>query len=173
MTHDSLDRPDRYAPTVGLFVAMLDECRGRTLRAVGDLGPDLVDAAAAGHVNTIGSILYHIAAIELDWLYVEVLGRDFPAEAFEGGWFPHEVREEGGRLTAVVGDSLDRHRERLAWVRSLLHDGLAGLTDDDLQAERPTHDGTVTPEWVFHHLMQHEAEHRGQMGEIATALRAP
>jgi uncharacterized damage-inducible protein DinB len=26
----------------------------------------------------------------------------------------------------------------------------------------------VTPEWVLHHLMQHEAEHRSQIG----ALRA-
>jgi uncharacterized damage-inducible protein DinB len=172
MTRDSLERPDGYAQGVGLFVAMLDESRSRTLREMDDLDPGLVDTAAPGHVNTIGSILYHIAAIELDWLYVEVLGRDFPDEAFEGGWFPYDVREEDGRLTAVVGDTLDRHRERLAWVRSLLHDGLATLGDDDLRVERPTHGGTVTAEWVFHHLMQHEAEHRGQMGEIATALRA-
>jgi uncharacterized damage-inducible protein DinB len=26
----------------------------------------------------------------------------------------------------------------------------------------------VTPEWVLHHLMQHEAEHRGQIEMIAT-----
>jgi uncharacterized damage-inducible protein DinB len=25
-------------------------------------------------------------------------------------------------------------------------------------------DYNVTPEWVLHHLMQHEAEHRGQIG---------
>ena len=24
----------------------------------------------------------------------------------------------------------------------------------------------VTPEWVIHHLIQHEAEHRGQIGEL-------
>ena len=24
----------------------------------------------------------------------------------------------------------------------------------------------VTPEWALHHLCQHEAEHRGQMGEL-------
>ena len=24
----------------------------------------------------------------------------------------------------------------------------------------------VTPEWVLHHLIQHEAEHRGQIGSI-------
>jgi uncharacterized damage-inducible protein DinB len=27
-------------------------------------------------------------------------------------------------------------------------------------------DYETTPEWVLHHLMQHEAEHRGQIGEL-------
>ena len=28
----------------------------------------------------------------------------------------------------------------------------------------------VTPAWAIHHLCQHEAEHRGQMTELATRL---
>ena len=26
--------------------------------------------------------------------------------------------------------------------------------------------------WILHHLMQHEAEHRGQIGELRAALKA-
>jgi uncharacterized damage-inducible protein DinB len=165
-----LGRPDGYDTGIALLLAMIEECRGRTLAAIADLEPDMVDRIAQGHVNTIGSILYHIAAIELDWLYAEILAEEFPEEAWT--WFPHDVREEDGLLTRVVDDSLDRHVERLSWVRALVRDGLARLTDDDLHATRPTDDGgTVTPEWVLHHLMQHESEHRGQLSEIATALR--
>lgn len=157
-----------------MLAAMFDDCRARTLRDLDAIDADQVDAVASGHVNTIGSILYHIAAIELDWMYVEILAEDFPEGAFgESGWFPHDVREEDGRLSPVVGDSLERHLERLAWVRSLSHGALARITDDDLHAHRQTGGGdTVTPEWVLNHLMQHEAEHRGQLGEIATALRS-
>jgi hypothetical protein len=171
MTGRSLPLPDGFTPAVGLLVAMLDDCRSRTLRDLASIHPAMVDASAPGHDNTIGSILYHVAAIELDWLYVEILGRDFPEAAFGDAWFPHDVRDEAGRLTPVVGDPLNRHRDRLAWVRGLLHDGLRTLSDDDLDVERPSADGTVTAAWVLHHLMQHEAEHRGQIGEIATALR--
>ncbi|HUG75309.1 MAG TPA: DinB family protein [Acidimicrobiia bacterium] len=169
MRESRLARDPRFTPAVGLLVAMLDECRGRTLSHLQDLDAQMIDAEVSGHPNTIGTILYHIAAIELDWLYAEILGEDFPEEA--AAWFPVDVRDDTGRLTSVTGESLGRHRERLAWVRDLLHDGLAGKDDAFLFEDRPTDGGTVTSEWVMHHLLQHEAEHRGQIGELATALR--
>ena len=165
MTHSAIDRPDGYAPAVGALVAMMEDCRDRTLRLVAELDAGMVDAPTPWHGNTAGSLLYHVAAIELDWLYSEIMAKDFPEEAWE--WFPHDVREEGGRLTPVLGEPLDRHLDRLAWVRDRLRDEVRSLGDDDLHAIRETGGGrTVTPEWVFHHLLQHEAEHRGQLGEI-------
>ncbi len=161
-------RPDGYAPGVGALLSMMEDCRRRTLEEVSRVAPDRVDAPTPWTGNTIGTLLYHVAAIELDWLYADVLQRDFPDGAWD--WFPHDVREEGGLLTPVPGEPLDRHLARLAWVRDLTRGELRALTDDDLSATRPNGDDTVTVEWILHHLMQHEAEHRGQLGEIRTAL---
>jgi uncharacterized damage-inducible protein DinB len=169
MRESRLVRGSRFTPAMGLLVAMLDECRGRTLSHLEDIGASMIDAEAPGHPNTIGTILYHIAAIELDWLCVEILGEDFPEDTAK--WFPVDVRDDAGRLTPVVGESLDRHRDRLAWVRGLFHDGLAGKDDAFLFEDHPADGGTVTSEWVIHHLLQHEAEHRGQIGELAQVLR--
>lgn len=143
---------------------MTEECRGRTLRLIGELDSARIDTPTAWNGNTAGALLYHIAAIELDWLYAEVMVKDFPPGFAE--WFPYDVREEGGRLSPVTGEPLERHLARLAWVRDRMREELTSLTDDDLGAVRASGDMTVTPEWVFHHLMQHEAEHRGQLGEI-------
>jgi uncharacterized damage-inducible protein DinB len=164
MTHESISRPDGYSPRVAFLLALTEDCRQRTLRLIGDLDPARIDQPTGWNGNTPGSLLYHIAAIELDWLYAEVMVNDFPAEA--DAWFPHDVREEDGRLSPAPGDSLDRHLARLGWVRERMREELMGLDDDDLDAIRVSGDFTVTPEWVFHHLMQHEAEHRGQLGEI-------
>ncbi|HSM01633.1 MAG TPA: DinB family protein [Acidimicrobiia bacterium] len=165
MTHSEIARPDGYEPGVGALLAMMEDCRERTLRLVEGLDPARVDEPTPWHGNTAGSLLYHVAAIELDWLYSEVMSKDFPEEAWS--WFPHDVREEDGRLTPVLGEALELHLDRLAWVRDRMREELRALTDADLQAVRKTDgDRTVTPEWVFHHLMQHEAEHRGQLGEI-------
>jgi uncharacterized damage-inducible protein DinB len=165
MTHESIDRPEGYSPQVGALLAMTEECRGRTLRLVESLDPERIDTPPAWLGNSPASLLYHIAAIELDWLFAEIMAKDFPEET--SVWFPHDVREESGRLTPVVRESKEHHLARLRWVRNLMRDELRFLSDDDLQVTRPTDGGnTVTPEWVLHHLMQHEAEHRGQLGEI-------
>jgi len=163
-------RPEGYAPGVGALLSMMQDCRRRTLEEVARVDPAVIDAPTPWTGNTIGTLLYHIAAIELDWLFADVLQREFPSEAWE--WFPHDVREEDGRLTPIPGEPLDRHLARLAWVRGLTEHELRSLTDADLTTTRPNGDDTVTVEWILHHLMQHEAEHRGQLGEIRTSLSA-
>lgn len=164
-----LDPLDGYDPLVGMFLAMCEDTRRRTLRDLADLDPAVLDRSAPGSPNSIGTLLYHVAAIELDWLYADLLERDFPAET--GDWFPVDVREENGRLTPVV-EALDRHLARLAWVRSRLRDELRGVTAADLERSHGSADDPSGGSWILHHVMQHEAEHRGQIGEIRAALAA-
>jgi uncharacterized damage-inducible protein DinB len=76
----------------------------------------------------------------------------------------------GGRLAPVVGERRDLHLARLAMVRALCLAALRDLRDEDLATPRQGDDYTCTPAWVFHHLAQHEAEHRGQIGELCARL---
>ena len=169
MSHDEILRPDAYAPEVGVLLSMMEDCRARTLREVERIDPSMIDAPTPWSGNTIGSLLYHIGAIELDWLYSDIMQRDFPEEAW--AWFPHDVREEDGRLTPAIGETVDRHLERLAWVRARTRGELRTLSTADLMAIRSEgDDSSMTIEWILHHLLQHEVEHRGQLAEIRTAL---
>lgn len=164
MRDSHLDPVPGYQPVVGRFVAMLEDTRRRLLRDLAGFDAADIDR---GSPNSIGTLLYHVAAIELDWLYADLLGVEFPAEAFE--WFPVDVREENGRLSPVV-EPLGPHLERLAWVRGLLLEELRGMTDDDLERTVNPGPNESGASWVLHHLMQHEAEHRGQIGEIRAGL---
>lgn len=158
------------ASGVGLWLAALDDGRQRTLEILDGLDPNLVDADAPFQRHTIGTLLYHIALIEADWLYVEIQERDdYPDEAV--AMFPYGVRDEQGNLTHVTGLWLDGHLERLARVRELLRETLMTLTDDQFSEARQIPDATVSTAWVVHHLLQHEAEHRGEMGQILDVLR--
>ncbi|OFW67725.1 MAG: hypothetical protein A2Z12_01725 [Actinobacteria bacterium RBG_16_68_21] len=171
MSRQEIARPAGYAPGVGALLSMMEDCRSRTLGEVDRVFPQSIDTPTTWSGNSVGSLLYHIAAIELDWLFADILEEEFPEDTAQ--WFPHDVREESGRLTPVGGDDLDRHRARLAWVRGYTRAALATLSDDDLGMDRPAgDDGSVTVEWILHHLLQHEAEHRGQLAEIRTSLQS-
>jgi len=162
-----LDPVPGYSPGVGRLVAMLHDTRARLLADLESFDVAHLDRTPAGSPNSIGTLLYHIAAIELDWLYADLLERDFPPDTED--WFPVDVREEGGRLTPVV-EPFERHLARLDWVRGLLLTELHDLNDADLERTVNAGPQGSGADWVLHHLMQHEAEHRGQIGEIRAGL---
>lgn len=67
-------------PEVGVLLAVLHDARLRTLNRVKKISG--LDAATVGH-HSAGTLLYHIALIEMDWLYADVLEKaedDFPAD---------------------------------------------------------------------------------------------
>jgi uncharacterized damage-inducible protein DinB len=147
---------------------MMEDTRARTLRAIEGISSDLIDQVQTGGDNSIGSLLYHLAAIEADWLYADILNSDYPDWLSEV--FPDDVRTDDGQLTPVRAVTLDEHLHRLASVRAYFLEDVRVVTDEDFRRPRKTESGVVTPEWVLHHLQQHEAEHRGQIQTIRKAL---
>jgi uncharacterized damage-inducible protein DinB len=149
------------APEIGVWLAALGDCRVRTLKAIAGIGSDELDWACPLSKNTIGTLLYHIAAIELDWLYSEILQQEFPRDFTS--WFPHDVRDSDGNLTFIGGESAERHQSRFQYVRDLLSAALGAMTLAEFRRVRHLESYDVTPEWVVHHLLQHESQHRGQI----------
>ena len=166
---DLLVQPiDGFPLAMGAALWMMEDTRARTLRALDEISGDLIDQVPVGGDNSIGSLLYHLAAIEADWLYADILQSDYPDWLSEV--FPADVRTDAGQLTPVRALTLDDHRGRLASVRTHFLEDVRVVTDDDFRRPRKTESGVVTPEWVLHHLQQHEAEHRGQIQAIRKAL---
>jgi hypothetical protein len=54
-------------------------------------------------------------------------------------------------------------------VRGLLLDGYQRMELAEFRRVRALEHYDVTPEYVLHHLMQHEAEHRSQIGALRAA----
>ena len=58
------------SPEIGLLLAVMQETRAETLKTLAKIG-DLDAQPLRGH--SAGTLLYHIALVELGWLYNEVL----------------------------------------------------------------------------------------------------
>ena len=145
----------------------MEDTRERTIALIDGISDDAVDWVPPWGDNTIGTLIYHLAIIELDWLYTEILEQEPPPEFM--ALFSFDARDESGQLSPVRGETFDSHLARLHAVRSRFLYSLREMTAEDFRRVRFLDDYDVTPEWVIHHLGQHEAEHRGQIGEIAIA----
>jgi uncharacterized damage-inducible protein DinB len=151
-----------YAGDVGVWLSALQDTRQRTLRVLETIEPHWLDFVPEDG-ESIGTILYHIAAIEVDWLHEDILQTPFPPEI--EALVPYDVRDANGKLTPV-SESLKKHLERLNKVRKILLDNFLNMSPGDFLKARSLPDSDVSPLYVIHHLMQHEAEHRSQINWI-------
>lgn len=151
-------------PAIGRALWQIEGARGRLKKALDGLDETMLDWEPYPSGNSVGTLLYHIAAIELDWLYFEVLEQEFTPEV--QALLPYPVRDKDGQLFAVTAVSLPDHLHRLDTARQMLLDVYASLTLDDFRRARQLPQYHVTPEWVLYHLTQHETEHRGQIQEV-------
>jgi uncharacterized damage-inducible protein DinB len=158
-----VDAPVGVAPEVAPWLWALDDCRRRTLAVLDGLSDARVDRAGPDG-TTIGTLLYHIALIEASWLYEDILAQPFPQVE---SYFPHPVRDANGRLQPVVGQPLADHLRRLEAIRAMLREQVGRMTGDDWAQVRALPAYDVSPGWVLHHLLQHEAEHRGAIAALA------
>lgn len=152
-------------PEAGLWLGGLQRIRQALLDTVeridtGGLSQECIDwRGVTGDDNSVGSLLYHVAGIELDWLYADLLMQEFPPDVLE--LFPYPVRDATGALQHVPGIALSEHVARLHTSRARFLEVVSAL---DLAAWRRMRepagvDYAVTPEWIVWHLTEHEAGH--------------
>jgi uncharacterized damage-inducible protein DinB len=156
-------------PEVGRWLSALEDCRRDTLRELEGLADSALGRRPPGSDNDVGSVLYHIALIEADWLLVDIFGEDV-ATSTEAALLPFTDRDAAGELTRVEGESLAQHLERLAAVRAVLLERLRSMPVTDFHRPRARPEYDVSPAWVVHHLLQHEAEHRSEIGWLKARL---
>ena len=159
---------DGYVPEIGRALWALEETRRRTKSVLKNIAPAAIDWLPPHGGNRIGTLLYHIAEIEMDWLHVEVLQCALPPEV--QALFPYKVSDAQSPLTEILGLGLDEHLRRLDATRAIFLRTFREMTLEDVHRPRRLDSYDVTPEWVVYHLIQHESEHRGQIAQMRKSV---
>lgn len=152
-------------PEAGLWLGGLQRIRQALLRTVeridaGGLGQEFIDwRGVNGDDNSVGSLLYHVAGVELGWLYTDLLMQEFPPYVHE--LFPYPDRDAKGALQHVPGVALSEHVARLNASRARFLEVVGGLDPAAWRrmSEPAGEEYAVTPEWIVWHLIEHEAGH--------------
>ncbi|MGE7945639.1 DinB family protein [Lysinibacillus sp. NPDC093688] len=156
-----------FESEIGRWIWCLEDVRRTLLEKISGISQQYLDTELNGH--SIGSLLYHIALIEADWLYEEVLGGKWNPKI--RSLFPQEDRNQDDTLSHIEGQSLDEHLHRLQCVRDELLFHFRTMNLENWRASRSLPHYNVTPEWVIYHLLEHESHHRGQIFQMLAILK--
>jgi uncharacterized damage-inducible protein DinB len=162
--------PEDYPSEVAGWVWMLADARQRTEQSLAGLSDEAINQRPPGGGNSIAMLLYHLAAIEMSYLYEDMLGVGWAPEL--DALLSYNVRDDEGQLAEVGEESLANHLARLDATRALTLRVVRGLAAGELRRARAVGEPgqpvryVITPEWILHHILQHEAEHRGQIGML-------
>jgi hypothetical protein len=156
-------------PEVSRWLAAMEDSRRDTLHELEGVTEAVLDARPPESDNTIGASLYHLALIEADWLFDDIFEQNLSTTEL-APLFPFDDRDADGLLSAVAGIALAEHLDRLARVRSILLEKLSPMSIEDFTTTRARPRYDASPAWVIHHLLQHEAEHRSEIGWLRRHL---
>lgn len=161
---------DAASADIGRALWIIEDVRVRTKQSLAGIPPAALDWSPAPALNSIGTLLAHIAAIEADWLYTDVRGQPFPPDI--ATLLPPAVREADGHLTRVGDRALANHLATLDTIRARVRETFEGMSDEEYRRVRRLDAYEVTPEWCLYHLAEHEAAHRGELETVRTLAEA-
>lgn len=156
---------ENYPTEIGMWLWAMEEARKTTKKVVSDISQEIIDwSGPAGNENSIATLLYHIAAVEMNWLYFDILEQ---TDLYPENLFPFKPFQNN-RLAIVKGISLEEHLVRLDESRAIFLKHMESSTLKDWSRLRSPEDTdySVSPAWAVFHLVEHEAGHAAQIAAM-------
>jgi hypothetical protein len=161
-----------YSPHIGTMLSMMTMMRTWVVRSVEGLSVKDLDHQLDDQSNSIGAMLYHLAATEK---YYQLNTFD----DMEWGSWSEEVKKEwdipmklGPEARDLIkGKPVDFYLEKLQQVRSVTMNEFAKRDDDWIfQEEKFFQDQPTNNYCKWFHVCEHESNHNGQIKYIKKRL---
>jgi len=154
-----------YSPKIGLMVYMLEDLKNRITAEVKDLDLTQTDFQFDKDANTIGSLVMHLVSTE-GYFQIETLeGRQWTEEEQKRLGIAGGLNDESKKI--LKGKPIQHYLDLWDEVRQKT---LAGLKtkDDDWFASNV--DEGMNYHWAWYHVMEHSANHMGQIALVKNRL---
>ena len=173
MNRETLTPVEGVPTGIGYYLAGLEEVREQLRDAVEDLSNEMAHSRLRPDTHSITQLILHCGEAEWWWIQCVVNGREVDDELKKSIFW--DVLEEGkepprslSAKTCVA--ELDR-------ISALSVELLAGFSDDDLDRMYRKDRGErgvleVSLRWILHHLIDHEAQHKGQILMLKRLLKS-
>lgn len=152
------------AREIGFYLAGMDEVRAQLREAVSGISNADIGRLAVPETHSIGALVLHIGEAEWWWMQCNVAGHQLTNEDARAAFWdvlkePDRVASNGYSAEFCLAQA-DRIREQ---TRSLLASFAEGDLDRTFSFERRETTEERSLRWILHHLIDHEAQHKGQI----------
>ncbi|MCU1267129.1 MAG: hypothetical protein JWM21_3447 [Acidobacteria bacterium] len=152
------------AREIGFYLAGMDEVREQLHASVSGISNEDIGRLAVPETHSIGALVLHIGEAEWWWMQCIVAGHKLTDEDRRAAYW--DVLTEPERV-ATSGYSAHFCLAEADRIRKQTRDLLASFAEADLdRVYARERRGTVREQslrWILHHLIDHEAQHKGQI----------
>lgn len=167
---NTLEPVPNFPLEIGFFLASLEKIRSEWRESVKDLTKQELAAKILPDVQPIGTLIMHIAETEHYWIQEIVCGKPLTDEIIDllhhDLWFKDFAAED-----LSIADCL----EAVEKIHFMTREALAKFTVDDVDKvfirKQENGESHFSLRWVFTHLLQHDAEHQGQIMMIKRLVK--
>lgn len=157
-----------YTPQIGHLVSMMDYARKTTLSAVEGMTMEELDFLTSEDGNSIGALLYHMAAVEVGFQIEIFDGRKPNKDEVEKWGAAYSLGDQGRE--EIKGHPLDFYVRKLTEVRSRTLDEFKKRDDKWLYQERSWDSHISNNYFIWFHVFEDEINHRGQIRILRKGL---
>ena len=152
------------ATNIGYYLSGMEEVRGQVIAAVKTVPDDLIGKPAFLGAHSIGGLVLHIGEAEWFWMKMVVSGQELTDDVKNAPYW--DILDDLERV-ARNGYTAEFCLSEIEKIRNQTRDVLFSYNDKDLERiitfERRGQATEYNLRYILHHLIDHEAQHKGQI----------
>lgn len=156
---NTIEPPKGYSTQIGNMVAMLDDLKLRVTSSVENLKQHEVDFLLDDDANRIGAMILHLAATEKYYQVFTFENRSFSSKEEKEWLLPLELGETARK--ELVNKPISYYLDIWDTVRKETKKLLK--TKDDNWFNAQVSNSSMNNHWAWYHVMEHQANHMGQI----------
>lgn len=161
-----------FSREIGFYLSAWEKTRVELREIAADLSNEELSRRLTPEAHQIGALILHLGEAEASWIHAIIAGKELNEEEKR---FVHwcdttetDFAEKGYSAHECIG--------RIDKISEMSREILVKFADKDLERlfgyERSSGEQVeVSLRWVFHHLIDHEANHKGQISMLKRLLR--
>lgn len=149
---------------IGYYLAGMEEVRGQVVAAVKNIPDEFIGRPAFLGAHSIGGLVLHIGEAEWFWMQMVVSGHQLTDEDKKAPFW--DILDD---VDAVTRNNYTAEfcLQEVEKIRNQTRDVLFAYNDKDLERlityERNGKISEYNLRYILHHLIDHEAQHKGQI----------